>query len=137
MDITGLPPGFEIDLADDFSSEFFATGPTSAAGRWHFVRNSDGGVLGGLPFPGVWIITVTPAFDTGLTEWAWVRDDGARIPLVMTEPITIEAFDRSSRCRTSCTIPRCGDRILDGGEVCDDGNVIGGDGCAADCESLR
>jgi cysteine-rich repeat protein len=33
-------------------------------------------------------------------------------------------------------VPACGDGILDGGEVCDDGNTVGGDGCAADCSSL-
>lgn len=29
--------------------------------------------------------------------------------------------------------PDCGDGILDPGEVCDDGNNVGGDGCEADC----
>ena len=137
MDITGLPPGFSIDLPDDNTSEFFASGPSSAAGRWNFGQNSDGGVLGGLPFPGVWTITVTPRFTAGITNWAWVRDDGARIPLVMTDPVTIQAFDESSACRTTCVVPRCGDGILDGGEICDDGNTAGGDACAADCKSLR
>ena len=32
----------------------------------------------------------------------------------MTEPVTIQAFDESSGCRANCTIPRCGDGILDG-----------------------
>ncbi len=137
MDITGLPSGFTIDLADDNSMEFFASGPSSAAGRLMFGRNSDGGVLGGLPFPGVWTITVTARFIAGITNWAWVRDDGARVPLDMTQPVTIQAFDESSRCRTTCVIPRCGDGILDGGEICDDGNNRGGDGCAVDCKSRR
>jgi len=137
MDITGLPPGFSVDLADDNAGEFFATDLTSAAGRWNFGRNSDGGVLGGLPFPGVWTITVRPSFGAGISNWAWVRDDGARIPLVMTEAVTIQAFDESSRCRKTCVVPRCGDGILDGGEICDDGNSVNGDACAADCKSRR
>jgi cysteine-rich repeat protein len=66
-----------------------------------------------------------------------VRDDGKRFSLVLTEPITIQAFDESSACRTNCTIPRCGDGILDGGEVCDDGNNRDGDGCAGNCRSLK
>jgi cysteine-rich repeat protein len=31
----------------------------------------------------------------------------------------------------------CGNFILDPGEVCDDGNTVGGDGCSADCKSLE
>jgi cysteine-rich repeat protein len=136
MDIDGLPPGFAVDVSDD-PGELTATSDSTAAGRWTFNMNSDGGVLGGLPFPGVWKITVTPRFLLGITSWGWVRDDAKRVPLVTTEPITIQAFDESTRCRKTCTIPRCGDGILDGGEVCDDGNTVGGDGCAANCRSLR
>ena len=94
-------------------------------------------MLGGLPFPGVWKITVAPRFMTGLSTWGWVRDDLQRIPMKMNETITIEAFDQSTACRKDCTVPRCGDKILDGGEVCDDGNTAGGDGCAANCKSLK
>jgi cysteine-rich repeat protein len=51
--------------------------------------------------------------------------------------LTIQAFDTPSKCRTDCTIPKCGDGILDGGEVCDDGNVNPGDGCSSNCKSLN
>ncbi len=136
MDISGLPPGFKIDLSDD-PGEFFATGPSTASGRWTFNRNSDGGILGGLPFPGVWKVTVSAQFMQGINTWGWVRDDLKRIPMQMGQPITIQAFDESASCRKNCTVPRCGDGILDGGEVCDDGNNLGGDGCAANCKSLQ
>jgi cysteine-rich repeat protein len=137
MDITGLPGGFAIDLADDNPNEFFKTGPSTASGRWVFEGNSDGGVLGGLPFPGTWKIVVTPRFVRGISSWGFVSHTLQRVPLVKTEPITIEAFDSGSGCRKNCTIPRCGDGILDGGEVCDDGNVVSGDGCSSTCTSLR
>lgn len=139
MDLTGLPNGVTLDVVDDpglSPAEATKTGNT-AAGRWSFNQNSDGMVLGGLPFPGVWKVTVTPQFMMGLSTWGWVRQDAVRIPLVMTEPITIEAFDTSTFCGTDCRVPRCGDGKFQGGEVCDDGNVVGGDGCAADCKSLR
>ncbi len=137
MGVSGLPTVVSIDLTDDTPGEFFRTSPTTAAGRWNFVRNSDGAVLGGFPFPGSWRVVVTPGFLTGITTWGWVRHDLQRIPLVMTEPITIESFPDTSLCRATCTVPRCGDGVLDGGEVCDDGNTVGGDGCSADCRALR
>ena len=40
---------------------------------------------------------------------------------------------RPDRCRTDCTLPRCGDRVVDGGEACDDGNDSDGDGCSGLC----
>jgi len=33
--------------------------------------------------------------------------------------------------------PRCGDGHLDGGEICDDGNNVSGDGCSSDCRSTE
>lgn len=137
MDVTGLPPGTGIDVVDDTAGEFFLGAGGTAFGRWNFERNSDGGALGPLPFPGNWRITVTPRFTTGLTTWGWVRDDKVRIPLNMTEPITIEALDTASLCRSNCTVPRCGDGVFDAGEVCDDGNTVDGDGCSADCRRLQ
>ncbi len=139
MDVTGLPSGTTVQLADDVPSEFFmnASQPGQAFGRWSFDLNSDGGALGFLPFPGHWKIIVTPRFQSGITTWGWVRHDATRIPLNMSQPITIEALDTSSLCRLDCTAPTCGDGRLDAGEVCDDGNTKGGDGCSADCRSLR
>lgn len=136
MDITGIPPGFTIDVADDTPSEFYASGPTSVAGRWNFVNNSDGGVIGGLPFPGTWTIVIAPSFMKGISSWGFVKADLTRVGLKVNEPTTIQAFDSAGTCRTTCTIPRCGDGVLDGGEVCDDGNTVSGDGCAGDCRKV-
>jgi cysteine-rich repeat protein len=133
MSIAGLPGGWAVDVSDD-PGEFVKTGPATAQGKWTFQNNSDGGVIGGLPFPGTWTITVDATFVKGITAWAWVRSDLTRVPLTMGNIVTIQAFDESSFCRTNCTIPKCGDGILDGGEVCDDGNTIDGDGCAGDCK---
>ncbi|MFH1769200.1 MAG: DUF4215 domain-containing protein, partial [Parcubacteria group bacterium] len=38
-------------------------------------------------------------------------------------------------CRTTCILPACGDSVTDtgGGETCDDGNFIDGDGCSSFC----
>ena len=41
--------------------------------------------------------------------------------------------DRPDACREDCSLPRCGDQIIDDGEDCDDGNVVGDDGCSQSC----
>ena len=38
-------------------------------------------------------------------------------------------------CLAICTLPSCGDGVLDPGEVCDDGGNQSGDGCNAQCSS--
>ncbi len=35
-------------------------------------------------------------------------------------------------CRPDCTLPRCGDGVLDSGEECDDANAVSEDSCLAD-----
>src|SRR6266702_354185 len=36
-----------------------------------------------------------------------------------------------------CLTSTCGNGVVDPGEECDDGNIIGGDGCSADCKSTE
>jgi hypothetical protein len=132
MDLSGLPLGFTIDVTDDRPSEFFGTSSTSASGRWKFDNNSDGGVIGGLPFPGSWTIVVAPSTFEGIASWVVVRGDGSRVALSLVEPLTIESSSEAGSCRSDCTVPRCGDGRLDGGELCD-----GDDGCAADCRRFE
>ena len=137
--ITGLPPIVSVALADDTPGEFNKTSATTAQGDWSFQNNSDGGVLSSFPFPGSWSISLTPTFQNGINQWAFVNGDaaGTLTALALPSVVTLTAFDTPSLCRLDCTVPACGDTILDGGEICDDGNVLGGDGCAADCNSLN
>lgn len=137
----GVPSGVTVSLTDDTPSEFFFDSPTSVTGSWSFNGNSDGGALSGFPLPGSWSVGVAPTFSGGIDAWRYF--DGvspgqtvAEIPLTLTVTASLTAFETPSKCRLDCTIPRCGDGILDGGEICDDGNTTSGDGCAADCTSL-
>lgn len=43
----------------------------------------------------------------------------------------------NAACRTNCQLKRCGDGVHDSDEVCEDGNVVFGDGCSGDCKSLE
>jgi len=46
---------------------------------------------------------------------------------------TRNADDPDTLCRSDCTLPRCGDWIVDQVEQCDDGNILNGDGCSGFC----
>jgi cysteine-rich repeat protein len=41
----------------------------------------------------------------------------------------------NAACRPNCQPSRCGDRVKDDGEACDDGNLLSNDGCSGDCRS--
>ncbi len=137
MDLTGLPAAAVVALSDDTPAEFFKSSATSVHGDWSFQQNTDGGVVSGLPFPGAWTIGIQTTFTGAVTAWKYQNGGSAPAPVPLTgTTATLQAFDTPSPCRTSCTVPACGDGILDGGEVCDDGNVASGDGCAADCKAF-
>jgi hypothetical protein len=135
MAFSGLPSTTTADVSDD-SDELQMTSTTTATGFWTFTENSDGGALSGLPFPGDWEITIDPTFLDGISTWTWVQSDGSMVYLDLTQPLTIKAYKSPSACRLDCTAPRCGDGILDGGEICDDGSPSG-NGCGGDCMSFH
>jgi cysteine-rich repeat protein len=133
----GLPTGTFVAVADDNKNEFRLLEPTMARGDWDFDNNSDGGALSGLPFPSAFVIEIAPNFVTGIETWQYIDGNGDPITLDKSASAKLIALPGSSACRLDCTIPRCGDGILDGGEVCDDGNITPGDGCGADCKSTQ
>lgn len=52
--------------------------------------------------------------------------------------IRCESGQTCARDQPVCVnIAGCGDGHMDPGEVCDDGNILAGDGCSADCASLE
>ena len=134
--ITGVPAVASVALADDAASEFFKQTATTVIGNWFFQLNTDGGVLTSLPFPGNWTMTLAPSFMGGINSWQFIDHSTNFIGLNMSQNLILRAFDSPSACRTDCTVPACGDGVLDGGEVCDDGNTLPNDGCAADCMSF-
>ncbi len=135
--ISGLPSTVLVQVADDNANELAKTSPTSVNAKWSFQNNSDGGALGSFPFPGNYTVTIAPSTITGINNWSWINGDEALTDLNLSRSVEITAFSTPSMCRVNCTVPACGDGILDGGEVCDDGNTIGGDGCSANCSSLN
>ena len=43
--------------------------------------------------------------------------------------------DAPDACRSDCSLPRCGDGIVDSGESCDDANLDNEDGCTTVCQA--
>lgn len=131
-----LPPEVSIAVADDKPEEFFRSSPTVIMGSWGFDDNTDGGAIGTVPFPGAWAIHVEPTFKLGIQEWGFVDAGAAVVELSMSAPVDLVAYDGPAACRLDCTLARCGDAVLDAGEICDDGNVVSGDGCSDDCATM-
>ncbi len=133
---SGIPGGTFIAATDDDLSELFPTGGGSVEGHWQFQNNSDGGVIAGFPFPGDWEVLLEATFAQGITNFELI-DQGSTFTSITGETfVTFLAQTNPSACRTSCTVPSCGDGLFDAGEVCDDGNNVSNDGCAADCAAL-
>lgn len=131
-----LPGGVGVAFSDEDSGELTMASTSVAVGDWGFHHNTDGGVLSAFPFPGSWSIDIESDFIQGITAWAFI-DPSFEVVLTLDDVAHLTAFDTPSACRLDCTIPSCGDGVLDGGEICDDGNSLGGDGCSADCSSLN
>jgi len=133
-----LPSDTFVAVADDTPEEFAKLTDTRASGDWNFHhKNTDGGAIGGLAPSGPWSIDIETDLVKGIDTWSYLDGDTTPIPLEPTATANLRAYAGPSACRLDCTIPRCGDGIIDGGEACDDGNTVGGDGCSADCHSLH
>ncbi|MGE3629232.1 MAG: DUF4215 domain-containing protein, partial [Sandaracinaceae bacterium] len=133
--ISTVPSGTSVVISDD-GGELRFIGGGLYQGDWNFQDNTDGGVIQGLPIPGNWTVRVDPTFRMGLSSWRWVDEPATFSALTMSQDVFITARSTPSMCRRDCTVPRCGDGRWDAGEVCDDGNTVSGDGCAADCRSV-
>lgn len=129
-----LPAPVFVAISDDSTGELAMTGDATATGKWTFHHNTDGGALSGFPSPGSWSINIDSDFQQGIDALSYVSAAGDLIGLETTGTVNLTAYAGSSACRLDCTLPRCGDGIVDGCELCDDGNIEGGDGCPAGCK---
>jgi hypothetical protein len=90
QELTGLPLGVTVAIADDTPMEFSLDSPTSARGAWNFNQNTDGGVLSGFPLPGSWAVTITSDFIVGIDTWRFFGPE--EIPLDLTQPVTLTSM---------------------------------------------
>jgi cysteine-rich repeat protein len=131
----GGPSSMFVIFADDNQQELSMQGPGAAFGSWTFANNSDGGILGGFPFPGDWSLDLSPSFSQNISSWAFVDGSGNFFELGTNGIVSIQSRSSSQGlCRQDCTAPTCGDGRLDAGEDCDSGPFFPGSGCKPDCK---
>lgn len=131
VEVSGLPMGARLLLSDE-PDECTLRGDRLSC-DWRFQQNTDGFVLGPLPWDADWDIVVNPDFRDGVSSLRYQNGDGRALTLLPRSAVVIEHRARRALCREDCTVPRCGDGVVDAGERCDDGNVRSGDGCGATC----
>jgi cysteine-rich repeat protein len=126
-----LPAEVVVTVADDDGDELRLGAPGAAYGDWKFHDNTDGGVLGDFPSTG-WSIDVETELESGIDAWAFIGGEvtsgPGEIALDPMAPVNITANAAPAPCRSDCTVPRCGDGVIDPGEQCD-----GDDACTPDC----
>ena len=83
FDFEGIPDGAYVSVSDDpwhawdaprgqeFSLDY------DMEGHWEHYRNSDGGVLSGLPTDEAWCMTIDPYFIAGINSWDFLTPSGA------------------------------------------------------------
>ncbi|MEJ7732592.1 MAG: hypothetical protein WKG00_25735 [Polyangiaceae bacterium] len=103
----GLPAETEVLFADDGDFELSLLEPGLAFGSWQFETNTDGGILGPLPFPGSWSVDVDSLFDFGIDGWSYVDAPGGGSELIVLDPsstATLTALEEMV-CTTDCRLP--------------------------------
>jgi hypothetical protein len=130
-----LPAGTVVEFADDRAEEFSLTDETTAVGTWEFNNNTDGGVMGVLPFPGDWAVRVESEFSPVIERFL-ARDPASDVELQLgAEPVFLVARSTPGPCNPDCTLSFCGDGTVDGGEVCDPGDPDAPP-CQPDCSGF-
>ena len=99
----------DLRMARRNDGRFFAT--------WYNVNQSRGAILS------ICAAGSSVCGDGAVSLTCEVCDDGAANNDVVPDA-----------CRTDCRPARCGDGVIDGGEACDDGNLVACDGCNPFCE---
>jgi cysteine-rich repeat protein len=83
------------------------------------------------PVPGRGALTVSLLLLAGASAACFTEPEAQSCPTGIYCP----AGARCAARQAACIFDDCGDGVLQPGEVCDDGNILDGDGCSHDCQS--
>ena len=108
------------DASDDFLCSANGAVSSNSDTLWHTFAHEVGHNLGGAH-------TFSDGGLMGYTDERAFYDAGDICPKIAT------LSTATPPCLAPAS-PTCGDGLTDAGEQCDDGNVLGGDGCGATCE---
>lgn len=73
----------------------------------------------------------------GVSACATPDEVAACSALAEAAPCTTPTRSNGLFCVAGACVGECGDERIEGNEVCDDGNIVDGDGCASNCESIE
>ena len=76
-------------------------------------------------------LAIADAANPGLDSWIFLKEASFRASEVCDNGVDDDGDTLVDLDDPDCH--RCGDEILDPGEDCDDGNLVGGDGCSTSC----
>lgn len=150
LSLYGSCGGLEIVCDDDGGTGLLSRFTFSATmGTMYWIRLAS---FGAAPAGGAFRLNITcPVCGDGLVEGAETCDDGNVIDCdgcdgnctltacgngIVCAPEMCDTGGNSMTCDSDCTDVVCGDGLVNtvAGEMCDDGNMMSGDGCSVTCQ---
>jgi len=139
-------PGSECDVSDDGNAP--EHGICQALDFERAVTVSYGDGLGGgttpAPRPVNWFCFDFRCWESEFEDASGACEDYEMLTWIDCEGLVGEECDdgagnadEADACRTDCTLPTCGDGIVDSDEECDDANYDDFDACLTDCVESR
>lgn len=117
------------ESAPNFSADLIYAGALGNDGEVLELRDADGNLIDAVDASGGW-----PAGDN-VSKQTMEKGNGGIWQTSETAGGTPKEINSSPQSFPAEEEGGCGDGFLDEGEECDDGNLIGGDGCGGDCMS--
>jgi cysteine-rich repeat protein len=106
----------------------------------HVSGKMSGKTYGGLAIGDIKVSENKIEFISTSTSTSSIKEFSYSINLLSVKTVTLKlnalgTYSGSGYAHSCITIPYCGNGVQQSNELCDDGNVIDGDGCSSSCET--